>query len=174
MTQQARILVFTGDGKGKTTAAMGMALRAVAHEMAVTVIQFAKNAETGEMRTLKKFDGITFTQIGLGFLPKETSPDYQKHKDAAQKGLLLAAEAIESDKTNMIILDEICFAVSKGLVEEKELLDILAKADKDKCIVLTGRGATDGIIKAADTVSEINPIKHAYDSGIDAQKGIEF
>lgn len=174
MTKQARILVFTGDGKGKTTAAMGMALRAIAHGMNVTVIQFAKNAETGEMKTLKKVDNVTFTQTGLGFLPKESSPDFMKHKQAAQKGLELAKEVITSDETDMIILDEICFAVSKNLIEETELLDLLKKAAPDKCIVLTGRGATDAIIKTADTVSQINPIKHAYESGIDAQKGVEF
>lgn len=174
MNTQARILVFTGDGKGKTTAAMGMALRAIAHEMAVTIIQFVKQDDTGEMQTLKKFNNVSFSQTGVGFLPKETNPNFPKHKDAARKGLLLAREAINSDKADMIILDEICFAVSRHLIEESELLEILKKAPPEKTIVLTGRGATAGIIKAADTVSQINPIKHAYESGIDAQKGIEY
>ena len=174
MTQQTRILVFTGDGKGKTTAAMGMTLRAIAHNMTVTIIQFAKKDETGEMKTLQKFDSVTFIQTGEGFLPKETSPDFQKHKDAACKGLDLAEEAVSSDKIDMIILDEICFAISKNLLEEKEVLNLLTKAAPHKCIVLTGRDATAGIIKAADTVSKIEPVKHAYESGIDAQKGVEY
>ncbi|MFC1675653.1 cob(I)yrinic acid a,c-diamide adenosyltransferase [Planctomycetota bacterium] len=174
MKKTARILVITGDGKGKTTAAMGMALRASGHGMHAAVIQFVKQAETGEMQALKKIDNIDFIQTGLGFLPEKTSSDFEKHKAAAGKALSLAAEMIGSDKYDMIILDEVCFAVASGLLDDTEVLDTVSKAHTDQCIVLTGRGATDPITNIADTVSRISCLKHGLDSGISAQKGVEY
>ncbi len=174
MKSSARILVITGDGKGKTTAAMGMVLRGSGHGLHAAVIQFVKQDETGEMQALKKFDNIDFIQTGLGFLPEKTSHDFEKHKVAADKGLSLAAEMIGSDKYDMIVLDEVCFAVSSGLLDDTQVIATVSKARTDQCIILTGRDATDTIINIADTVSRIDCVKHGLDSGIHAQKGVEY
>ena len=174
MTTSARILVITGDGKGKTTSAIGLAVRASGHDINTAVIQFVKRSETGETEPLEKIGNISFTHTGLGFLPEEANPEFEKHKAAAAKGLALAAQTIASEQYGMVILDEICFAVSRNLLDEKEVLAIVAKARPDQCIVLTGRDAGQGLIDIADTVSEITCVKHGLDSGIQAQKGIEF
>ena len=174
MTKSARILVITGPGRGKTTSAMGLAVRASGHGISTAIIQFVKQSETGEAEVLNKIDNITFTQTGLGFVPRQAGPEFEKHKAAAGKGLELAAEAIASDRYNMVILDEVCVAVSTGLLSESEVVDVVVIARPEKCIVLTGRGATKGLIDVADTVSEITCVKHGFESGIPAQKGVEF
>jgi len=174
MNTKPRVLIFTGDGKGKTTAAVGMAVRAVGNGMKVKIIQFVKEAPTGEMEVLKNTLGVEFVQTGLGFLPEESSKEFEKHITAAKEGLSIAKKAIESGKYDIVVLDEICFAVSKNLLEEKAVIECVKKAKAESCIVLTGRNASDGLIKMADTVSEIKCTKHGYDCGIKAQKGVEF
>jgi cob(I)alamin adenosyltransferase len=174
MGAKPRVLIFTGDGKGKTTAAVGMAVRAVGNSMKVKVIQFAKEAPTGEMDILKNSLGVEFVQVGLGFLPEESSKEFEKHATAAQEGLLVAKEAIESGEYDIVVLDEICFVVSKNLLEEKAVIECIKKAKAESCIVLTGRNASDGLIELADTVSEMKCVKHGYDCGVKAQKGVEF
>ena len=174
MADSPRILVITGHGKGKTTSAMGMALRACGHGMSVSVIQFVKQADTGEMEAMKKLDNINFTQTGLGFLPKTTSQAFEVHKAAAEKGLTLAFDAIESEHCDMIVLDEICFAISTGLLSEYEVIEVIAKARPDQSVILTGRDAPEGIIAIADTVSIIACVKHGFEVGIGAQKGVEY
>jgi cob(I)alamin adenosyltransferase len=174
MADSPRILVITGHGKGKTTSAMGMALRASGHGMNVSIIQFVKQADTGEMEAMKKLDNINFTQTGLGFLPKATSQAFQVHKAAAVKGLTLASEAIESKHCDMIVLDEICFAISTGLLSEDEVIEVIGHARPDQSVILTGRDAAEGIIGIADTVSIIACSKHGFEAGIGAQKGVEY
>jgi cob(I)alamin adenosyltransferase len=174
MTNKARILIFTGNGKGKTTAAMGMAMRASGHGLRVLVIQFVKESDTGEISTANAMANIKIVQTGLGFLPDAKSNEYCKHKQAAEKGLTLAAESIESGNYDLLILDEICIAVDKGLLEEKDVAEVISKAKPKMSLVLTGRGASQGLIDLADTVSNIECIKHGFDVGIAAQKGVEF
>ncbi len=174
MSEQARILVFTGDGKGKTTAAIGMALRASGQGMNVLIIQFVKDSATGEINAISKIPNMKIIQTGLGFLPDADTPEFEKHKTSAQKGLALAAEAIGDDEYDMVVLDEICFAVSKELISENEAIAVISNAAISQCVVLTGRGATKGIIETADTVSEVRCIKHGLQSGIPAQKGVEY
>ena len=174
MADSPRILVITGHGKGKTTSAMGMALRASGHGMSVGIIQFVKQADTGEMEAMKKLDNINFTQTGLGFLPKTTSKAFEVHKAAAKKGLTLAFEEIGSDQFDMIVLDEICFAVSSGLLDEDEVIETISRARPDQSVILTGRDAPEGIIAIADTVSIIACVKHGFEVGIGAQKGVEY
>lgn len=174
MIDRARILIFTGNGKGKTTAALGMALRATGHGLRVLVIQFVKESETGEIFAAEKIDNMKIIQTGLGFLPKTNTPEFTKHKQAAENGLTLAAESIGSGNYDLIILDEICLTINKGLLKEKDVAEIIAKAEPKLSIVLTGRDAPQKLIDLADTVSNIECIKHGYDAGIEAQKGIEF
>lgn len=174
MNRGPRILIFTGDGKGKTTASLGMVLRNAGHGKATRFIQFVKDQLTGEHDAIKLLPDVDVTQVGLGFLPRAGGEDLNAHKDAAEKGLALAREAIESDKYDMIILDEICFAVSRGLLTEDEVIEAVKKAKPEQCIVLTGRGATEKLMSIADTVTEMKCIKHGAESGIEAQKGVEL
>ncbi len=174
MTGKARILIFTGDGKGKTTAALGMAFRASGHGLRVLVIQFVKESDTGEIVAARTMANMKIVQTGLGFLPDAKSKEYCKHKLAAEKGLTLAAESIESGNYDLIILDEVCVAVNKGLLQERDIIEVIDKTNENMSLVLTGRYATDGLIDIADTVSNIECVKHGYQEGILARKGVEF
>ena len=177
MSQDARprILIFTGDGKGKTTAALGLALRASGHEIPVLVLQFIKNdSTTGEIAAAARLANVQIVQVGMGFLPSAQDERLAEHKTAAQRGLRRAGQAIASGAYPLVILDEICFAVSRGLLEEREVLEAIAAAKAPMCVVLTGRGATAGLIAAADTVTEMRAVKHGLASGITAQRGVEY
>ena len=175
MNGEGRILVFTGDGKGKTTAALGMALRAHGHDIPVAVIQFVKSdAQTGEFAALKGMAGVEIVVAGLGFVPPNTDPRFADHRRAAEEGLYIASGAACSGRFGLVILDELCYAVARDLVAEEPVLRLLKEAAPGVVIVLTGRGATEGLIAAADTVSEIRCVKHGFDSGKKARKGVEF
>jgi len=175
MTAAGRILIFTGDGKGKTTAALGMVLRAHGHAIPVSAIQFVKSdTETGEFAALKAMAGVEIYVTGLGFVPRPTDPRFADHRRAAEKGLRIAGEAASSGRYGMVVLDEICTAVTLNLLAEDAVLALLREAAPDCTVVLTGRGATEGLIQAADTVSEVRCIKHGFDSGRKAKKGVEF
>lgn len=175
MTPRKRILVFTGDGKGKTTAALGMALRASGHGMRTLIVQFAKaDASTGEVIAVRSLPSIEIVQTGLGFLPERDDPRFAAHREAARHGLSTAAEAIASGRYQLIVLDEVCHAVSRGLLEEKEVCDVVQQAPPGSLLVLTGRGATDGLKALADTVTDMRCVRHALQSGWKAQKGVEL
>jgi cob(I)alamin adenosyltransferase len=174
LSDKARILIFTGQGKGKTTAALGMALRASGHEMRVLIIQFIKKCRSGESKAVEKFSNITMVQTGMGFFHDKSNAELIAHKNAAEKGLHLAQQAIVSSEYQMIILDEICYAVSKGLLEEQKVIAVLEQANPVDCLVLTGRGATEGLLDLADTVTKMQYVKHAMDSGTPAQRGVEL
>jgi cob(I)alamin adenosyltransferase len=173
--EKGRILIFTGDGKGKTTAALGMALRAHGHGIPIAVIQFVKNdIETGEYAALNRLSGVDLSVTGRGFVPPRDNPVWQEHRQAAEEGLRIAGEAVRSGRYGLVILDEGCYAVARQLIPEEAVLQLLKEAPPSVTIVLTGRGATEGLIAAADTVSEIRCVKHGFDSGRKAQKGVEF
>jgi cob(I)alamin adenosyltransferase len=170
-----RILIFTGNGKGKTTAALGMILRARGHGIPAAVIQFIKSdRETGEFAALHKMAGVEIVVTGLGFVPPSTDPRFADHRRAAEEGLRISAEAVLSGRYGLIILDEICTAVSLNLLSEETILATIRKAAPACIVVLTGRNATEGLIRAADTVSEIRCIKHGFDHGRKAEKGVEY
>lgn len=175
MTNSSRILIFTGDGKGKTTAALGMALRALGHGMRVAVFQFVKNDEgTGELAAFKRFENAHMVQLGRGFVPDRDSPAFAVHADAGRQGIVKVRQAMASGQWDLIVLDEINFAVSKGLVAESDVAAAVKGASPGTVIVLTGRGATAGLIELADTVTEMRAVKHGYSQGREAQKGVEF
>jgi len=174
METKGRILITTGDGKGKTTAALGMALRAWGHGIPVFLVQFVKSdRETGEYAALERL-GIEVRVAGLGFVPPRDNPGFEAHCRAAEEGLGTAAEALSSRRYGLVVLDELCYAVARGLIAEEAVLRLLKAADPSVTIVMTGRGATEGLIAAADTVSEVRSVKHGFDAGIKAQKGVEF
>ena len=174
MSHTPRILVFTGDGKGKTTAALGMALRAAGHGMKTCVIQFIKtDTKVGEVLILPKLQRIEILQTGLGFLPKPTDPAWPRHQVAAEAGLRKATEIMAAAQADLVILDEICVAVARGLLKEDAVIAAVRQARPGSCVVLTGRGATPGLIAMADTVTEMQCVKHGYRNGIPAQQGVE-
>jgi len=174
MKKSSRILVFTGDGKGKTTAALGMALRAVGHDLPVCVVQFLKNdASVGELLGLRRL-GVEVHQMGLGFLPRQENPSWTDHQAAAQNGLEKARDIIASSRHSLVVLDEVCLAVAQGLLAQTDVIDAVRTAREDDCVVLTGRGATAELIELADTVTEMRPLKHGMDAGRCAQRGVEM
>ncbi|OGR09011.1 MAG: hypothetical protein A3K53_07620 [Deltaproteobacteria bacterium RIFOXYB2_FULL_66_7] len=175
MGKTPRILIFTGDGKGKTTAALGMAFRAHGHGMAVSVVQFIKgDSSTGELLAAHGLADFEILQSGLGFVPPTDDPRFAAHRAAAQAALEKAAEKIAGGRSRLVVLDEACLAVALGLLEERQLIEAVAQALPETCVVLTGRGATPGLIALADTVTEMRPVKHALQAGRAAEKGVEW
>lgn len=170
------ILVNTGDGKGKSTAAFGTAFRALGQGFTVAIIQFIKGKwKTGEMETFKQFDKLTHIISGEGFT--WNSEDIQKDKDSALKGWSIAKDIILGDddkEYNLLVLDEFNIALDLGFVDLAEVLGVLKNKQDRLNIIITGRNAPSEIIDIADTVTNMTPIKHAYEKGIKAQKGIEF
>lgn len=175
MRYNRRLLIFTGDGKGKTTAALGMVLRAAGHGQRVRVIQFIKaDSQTGELAACQRLPGVEIVQMGCGFIPKKDSPKFAVHREAAERALAAATEAVASDQYDLIVLDEICVAIAQGLIAEEKVFEIIQNAPAKLCLVLTGRGASQRLMDEADTVTEMKCIKHALQAGVWAQTGVEI
>ncbi|MDD2598547.1 MAG: cob(I)yrinic acid a,c-diamide adenosyltransferase [Kiritimatiellae bacterium] len=170
-----RILIFTGDGKGKTTAALGMVLRACGHSMRCLVLHFIKSeGVAGEYRTLRTLPGVEVLVTGCGFAPPPGSSGWEKHRAAARRGWELLEERLAAASYDLIVLDEVLGAVKQGLIDLAELCAWLERRKGGEVIVLTGRDAPQALIDRADTVSEIKMIKHAYLQGEPARVGVEF
>ncbi len=176
MNDKPRILIFTGEGKGKTTAALGMALRASGHGMRTRVVQFLKSdTGSGETAILPKLPGVEFSRRGLGFVPqRRDDPRFPAHLRAAQEALYLVREAIRDGHYDLLVMDEICGAIAAGLIDELEVVKLLEQAPVAMRILLTGRDVPVGLIALADTVTEMCCIKHGFQQGRTAQKGVEF
>ncbi len=173
------VLVFTGDGKGKSTAAFGLALRAAGNRMPVKVIQFIKGAwKTGERTAIEShLPGIEVEVGGRGFTVerlRDPRVPMDEHRAAARTALAAARQAISSGRYQMVVLDEVLGSVTAGLITEAELLELVAARPIQLHLVLTGRGATPAVIEAADLVTEMREVKHHFRAGIPAQRGIEF
>ena len=171
------VIVFTGDGKGKTTAALGMALRAAGHHFKVAVVQFIKGTmRYGELEGAKMLAPyVDWTVSGRGFTAgpwNKATPE--EHKQAADEAFRTAREKMLSGEYKMVILDEVLGALNAGLVSTEQLLSLIQEKPAAVHLVLTGRGAPREIIDAADLVTEMRVIKHPYHEGIVAQKGVEF
>jgi len=175
LKNRARILIFTGDGKGKTTAALGLALRAAGHRMRVLVLQFVKGGQqTGELVAARQIAGVQIEQRGCGFVPAAGSPEFAIHRQAAEEVLREAADALRAGTHDVVVLDELCYAVAKNLLSEQRAVEVVGLAGAGTVLVLTGRGATPGLIAVADTVTEMCVRKHGMQAGIPAQRGVEF
>jgi cob(I)alamin adenosyltransferase len=173
--RRPRVLLFTGDGKGKTTAALGLALRAAGHGQQVRIIQFIKaDARTGELNALRALPQVSIVQSGHGFMCRPDGGKLADHRAAAREGLSLVRQALADPGVGVVVLDEICWALTAGLLEEADLLAALGTARTDTIVVLTGRGAPDSLVAAADTVTEMRCEKHAYQQGLTAQEGVEW
>lgn len=168
------IIVNTGNGKGKTTAAFGMILRAVGHNMRSHVIQFIKQRPTGEITALQERaeDLVTIEQFGRGFTWE--SDDLSKDSAMALQGWKKAKELIESNSCATLLLDEITYPINYGMIPLSDVLETLARKPSEMHIILTGRDAPEEIIKCADCVSVIEPKKHHFTTGTPIQNGIEL
>ena len=177
MGEDGLVIVYTGGGKGKTTAALGMALRAVGYGHKVCMIQFIKGSwHYGEMDSSKKLaPEFELVAIGKGFVGilDDTSPK-EDHEKYAEEAIKVCKDKILSEKYDLIILDEINYAVNLGLINIKSVMDLIKLKPKKLDLVLTGNHAKEEILKLADLVTEMKEIKHPFQSGIKAKKGIDF
>ncbi len=171
------IVVITGNGKGKTTSALGIALRACGHNLKVCIIQFMKgDLYAGEWDGIKKLNGmVELFHTGKGFCGIQGNPyPHKEHRKNAQDAINLVLEKIESGKFDIIILDEINNSIKLQLVDLEQVINIIKTKPPLLHMVLTGRDAHPEVIKMADTVSEINEVKHAYRNDIEPQPGIDY
>ena len=166
------VQIYTGNGKGKTTAALGLALRAAGAGLKVFIGQFAKGTPCSEHKAIAKFAiGITIRQFGKECFIRRT-PDDDDMK-LARKGFREVQKVIASDKYDLVILDEITTANKYGLVEVDDVLELIKTKPATVELVLTGRNADKRLIKAADLVTEMKEVKHYYKTGLSARVGIE-
>ncbi|MCX5669445.1 MAG: cob(I)yrinic acid a,c-diamide adenosyltransferase [Candidatus Omnitrophica bacterium] len=166
------IQVYTGNGKGKTTAAFGLALRAAGAGLKVYIGQFAKGRSYHEIKALNRIDNIKIEQFGRRCFIKKSPQEIDLQMAFA--GLKRSKEIIAARKYRMVILDEINIAVKLGLIPLNDLLKLIKDTPKNIELVLTGRYAHPKIIKLADLVSQVKEVKHYYAKGIKARRGIEF
>ena len=169
------IIVNTGNGKGKTTAAMGIVFRMIAHGRKVAVVQFIKNQSDfkyGEHKLAQKFDNLEVFTMGAGFTwnTQNRDLDIQTTLQTFEK----AKELILSEKYDLVVLDEVNYVVDFGFLPEENLIELLSQKPKKLHLILTGRNATMKVIEKADLVTEMQNIKHPFEKGILAQKGIEW
>lgn len=166
------IQIYTGNGKGKTTAAIGLAIRAAGYGMKTYIGQFMKGQHYGELTALRNHSCITIEQYGdVECVHREEIT--QKHIDQAQKGLKRAREMMLSNQYDIIILDEINVAVWFDLITTEEVIELLNERPKNVEFILTGRRAPEAFLEIADLVSDVKEIKHYYNRGVKARTGIE-
>ena len=167
------IIVNTGNGKGKTTAALGVALRACGYGMKVVMLQFFKGKwKYGELRSASKLETFEIRPMGQGFTWE--SKDIEVDKRMVREAWQAAREKILSESCDVVILDEINYALSYGFLPVEDVVDFLKQKPAMLHVILTGRDAKPEIIEIADLVTEMREIKHPFQQGISAQKGIEF
>ncbi|MCG8531006.1 MAG: cob(I)yrinic acid a,c-diamide adenosyltransferase [Desulfovibrionales bacterium] len=165
------VQVYTGNGKGKTTASLGLALRAAGAGFNVFIVQFMKQGNYSEIKALSKFDNITVEQYGAGkFVKGQPSED---EKAAARKGYERLCQLIKENSHDLIIAEESNVAVLCGLISESEQLALIDLKPENMELVFTGRGASEALKDRADLVTEMKEIKHYYQQGVSARVGIE-
>ncbi len=166
-----KIHVYTGNGKGKTTAALGLALRAVGAGYQVYIIQFLKGQDYSELKSLRRLKGVTLKRFGLkSFIIKKPKP---ADIIQAQRGLAWATKILKSKKFDVVILDEIFLAVFFKMLKVSDLVSLIKIKPANVELILTGRKASEQIIKLADYVTEMKEIKHPFQQGLGARRGIE-
>ena len=172
--EKGLLIVYTGAGKGKTTAALGMAIRCLGHGMNVAVVQFIKGAiHTAEERILKSFgQQVVFLRMGEGYTWE--TQDRERDTQVAQTAWAEVEKFLQDPSFGMVILDELNIAIHHEYVSLQQVLAAVAQRSPMLHVVITGRGAKPELIEAADLVSEMKMIKHPFRNGIKAQKGVEF
>ncbi len=177
MVEQGLTIIYTGKGKGKTTAALGIALRAVGYEKKICMIQFIKGSwHYGEMDSSKRLEPeFEMIAIGKGFVGIIDDKDpKEEHEKIAREAIKISKKKIQSGNYDIIILDEINYAVNLGLIDLEDVLKLIRSKPPELDIVLTGNYAKDELIEMADLVTEMKEIKHPFQKGIKAKKGIDF
>ena len=172
--ERGLVIVHTGKGKGKSTAAMGLAMRAIGHGMHVGIVQFVKGVwETGERDVLAKFpDLVTIKAMGEGFTWE--TQDRARDIKAAETAWTVAKEMIADETYKMVILDELNIVLRYNYIELADVIETLKQKPRDLHVVVTGRNAKGDLIEIADLVTEMTMVKHPFRSGVKAQKGVEF
>ena len=177
MNKNGLTLVYTGKGKGKTTAALGIALRATGYKKKICMIQFIKGSwHYGEMESSKRLEPeFEMVAIGKGFVGiiDDKSPK-EDHQEIAKEAIRISNEKIQSGKYDIVILDEINYAVNLNLISLDDVLDLIKSKPENVDLVLTGNYAKEEVIEAADLVTEMKEIKHPFQKGIKAKEGIDF
>lgn len=169
------VIIYTGEGKGKTTAGLGLVLRSLGYGRKVLIIQFGKNSFSGELKILKQLKNLKIIQGGKGFVGilGDKKP-LEEHKKAVESTFNKLKKEIISGQWDLVIADEIIGAVFGKLLGEELVLDLIERRPKQVDLVLTGRGASQRLIDKADLVSEIKSIKHPFQIGQKAKAGIDF
>lgn len=173
MPRRGRIIVNTGDGKGKTTAALGTAFRAAGHGQNVAIVQFLKGKWTyGELAAVQRFPNITLARMGTGFTWEKDGLD--EDRELARRAWTVCQELAATGEYDLLVMDELNYALDYGFIDLQEVLAFLAGKPDDLSIIITGRRAKAEIMEAADTVTDMRAVKHAFRGGTRAQKGIEY
>lgn len=172
--EKGLLIVYTGSGKGKTTAALGMALRCIGHGWKVAVVQFIKGAiDTAEERTLKSFgDQVVFLRMGEGYTWE--TQDRARDMTHAQQAWQATCEFLHDPSYAMVILDEFNIVLQQGYIQLAEVLPVLGNRPPMQHVVITGRGGSTDLLEHADLVTEMKQVKHPFRKGIKAQPGVEF
>lgn len=165
--------IYTGNGKGKTTAALGLALRASGNNLKVHIIQFMKGRRYSEVDAIKKINGITIEQFGRDEFVSKKNPE-QIDIDLAKKGFARARDIIMKGEHDLVILDELNVVIDFGLVALDDVLKLIKEKPAHLELVLTGRYASKQLVDAADLVTEMGEIKHPYQKGVQSRKGIDW
>ena len=180
-TQKGLVIIYTGDGKGKTSAALGNVFRALGHGWKVLVIQFFKGdwpVVFGELESAKLHKNLEILQLGKGFVKiMGDKKPFSEHQAAAKEAVEFAKEKIFSGNYDLVVLDEVNYAIDYlevKLVDLKDVIEIIEKKPEKTHLILTGRNAKKELIDRADLVTEMKEIKHPFQKGIQAQKGIDF
>lgn len=175
--EKGLVIVYTGDGKGKTTASLGLCVRAVGYNEKVCIVQFIKGSwRYGEMDGIKRLEpNVEFYRKGLGFVGiMDDKLDRSEHVKAAGEALEFARDKMHSGKYDIVILDELNVAIKLDLIRVEDVVKLIGEKPESLDLVITGRGAKEEIIDKADLVTEMREIKHPYQKGIQAKKGIDF
>lgn len=171
------IQIYTGDGKGKTTAAVGLATRAAGNEYMVTMVQFLKGGATGELHSAKRLDpyfNIYRFEKPRGFFWTLNEEQKAELKEEIQEAYNFCLKQLEDKTCDILIMDEVMGALSNKLLTEEQILHIMDKKPEDIELVMTGRNVPERIVEKANLVTEMKDIKHYFNEGVPARKGIEF
>ncbi|HEX2926039.1 MAG TPA: cob(I)yrinic acid a,c-diamide adenosyltransferase [Ruminiclostridium sp.] len=177
MDKTGLVHIYTGDGKGKTTAAIGLGIRACGNNMKVLMVQFLKSSNTSELCSLKRLEPDFTVKRGFccrKFVWNMTEQELEEARKEAGEIFLDVKNLIQQDRYDLVILDELLGVISLGFIGENDVIGMIKSKPERTELVLTGRNAGERLIEAADYVSEIKPVKHPYEKGISARKGIEF
>lgn len=177
MDKRGLVIAYVGEGKGKTTAALGLCLRALGHKKKIVFVQFIKNCKkTGEHKFFCSNGlGENIIQVGSGFVGiAGDKKNIKTHRETAKKGIVKAGEIIASRRFEIIVLDEIIVANNLGLIKEEEIIELIESKKPEQTIVLTGRGELGKIEEYCDLITQMKCIKHPFDHGIGAIEGIDY